>query len=176
MPRFGHQGTPAAGAVRWWRARGRAQIILGWYDSPVPQRWIHPVHGRRGQLLHRYLSTVLLVLAHLNCRRRTRIRTFGLEFPSYTEIGSRDLSLTLCNVKCSEKYNVDVWFGILIRVSIRIRDRNVNEPFNFKGLFTRTFKTTSPLTQYWTLRPRLHCTPASMLRQCGNDASDTAPF
>ena len=48
----------------------------------------------------------------------------GFGFLSCTEIGSRDLSPSLCNMKCSTQYNVAIRFGIRIRV----HTVNLNDP------------------------------------------------
>ena len=52
------------------------------------------------------LQAFLLLLAHSHCRRQIEYG-YGLRFVSYTEIGSKDPSPSLCNVNlfCKVQYS-----------------------------------------------------------------------
>ena len=66
----------------------------------------------------------VLFLKWLICIIRNRLGyRLGFRFLSCTEIGSRDLSPSLYNVKCSALYNVATGFGIRIQVCTRVRLR-----------------------------------------------------
>ena len=69
------------------------------------------------------VTTCLHVIAHLHCRRRTRLRT-QTEFLSCTEIGSRDLSRSLCNVNmfCIAQCSHELGIRIRVRTRVRIRE------------------------------------------------------
>ena len=61
------------------------------------------------------LTLTLGVNGPLHCQRWTLIQT-RTQIPqnSDSEIGRRDPSPSLCNVKCSAQYNVTIWFGFRI--------------------------------------------------------------
>ena len=63
------------------------------------------------------LQYFVVIMAHLHCWRRTPVQT-RTQIPVLCR--NRDLSLSLCNVKCYALYNVAFGLGVRIRVCTQV--------------------------------------------------------
>ena len=102
----------------------RPPHLAAWKTYGFPRMFflLKGTRSKRGIIIWRSRTSNTRIMTHLHCRIQFSGNRLGLGFLSYTEIGSRDLSLSLLKwVKWFPQYNVAIKFRIRIRVCTRVR-------------------------------------------------------